>query len=88
MEDRPPASWRERSRRVDMAGRLAGLAFGPVDQHYLLQARQMQALSFAVHIPLVCFGIALPVMVLFVECLYLRSGDRVYGMLGRGGGRA
>jgi cytochrome d ubiquinol oxidase subunit I len=27
---------------------------------YLLQARQMQALSFAVHIPLVCFGIAFP----------------------------
>jgi cyanate permease len=27
-------------------------------QHYLLQARQMQALSFIVHIPLVCFGMA------------------------------
>ena len=27
-------------------------AFAPVDQHYLLAARQMQALSFAVHIPL------------------------------------
>jgi len=30
----------------------------PVHQAYLLQARQMQALSFSVHIPLVCFGIA------------------------------
>ena len=29
----------------------------------------MQALSFAVHIPLVCFGIAFPAMVLFVEWL-------------------
>jgi cytochrome d ubiquinol oxidase subunit I len=57
--------------------------FAPVDQHYLLQARQMQALSFAVHIPLVCFGIAFPVMVLFAEWLYLRSGDRVYGTLAR-----
>ena len=38
-------------------------------QAYLLQARQMQALSFAVHIPLVCFGIAFPAMVLFVEWL-------------------
>ena len=38
-------------------------------QDYLLQARQMQALSFAVHIPLVCFGIAFPAMVLFVEWL-------------------
>jgi cytochrome bd ubiquinol oxidase subunit I len=56
-------------------------AFAPVDQHYLLQARQMQALSFAVHIPLVAFGIALPVMVLFAEWLYLRSGDRVYRTL-------
>ena len=58
-------------------------AFAPVDQHYLLQARQMQALSFAVHIPLVCFGISLPVMVLFAEWLYLRSGDQVYGTLAR-----
>ena len=32
----------------------------PVDQQYLFEARQMQALSFAVHIPLVCFGIAFP----------------------------
>ena len=48
-------------------------AFVPVDQHYLLQARQMQALSFAVHIPLVAFGISFPVMVLFVEWLYVRT---------------
>jgi len=33
-----------------------------VQQDYLLQARQIQALSFAVHIPLVCFGIALPAL--------------------------
>jgi cytochrome d ubiquinol oxidase subunit I len=42
---------------------------GPVDQDYLLEARQMQALSFAMHIPLVCFGIAFPAMVLYVEGL-------------------
>ena len=35
----------------------------------------MQALSFVVHIPLVCFGIAFPAMVLFVHGLYLRTGD-------------
>jgi cytochrome d ubiquinol oxidase subunit I len=58
-------------------------AFGPVDQHYLLQARQMQALSFAVHIPLVCFGIAFPVMVLFVEWLGRRTGDGLYLTLAR-----
>jgi cytochrome d ubiquinol oxidase subunit I len=58
-------------------------AFAPVDQHYLLQARQMQALSFAVHIPLVAFGISFPVMVLFVEWLHVRSGDRVYLMIAR-----
>ena len=31
-----------------------------VNQHYPFEARQMQALSLAVHIPLVCFGIAFP----------------------------
>jgi cytochrome d ubiquinol oxidase subunit I len=55
----------------------------PVHQAYLLQARQMQALSFAVHIPLVCFGIAFPVMILFVEWWYLRTGDELYRTLAR-----
>ena len=49
------------------------------NQEYLFQARQMQALSLAVHIPLVCFGIAFPALVLFVESLYLRTGDRSTG---------
>ena len=53
-------------------------ALAPVQQDYLLQARQMQALSFAVHIPLVCFGVAFPAMVLFVEWLYMRTGDQLY----------
>ena len=52
-------------------------------QHYLLQARQMQALSFSVHIPLVCFGIAFPTLLLFVEWRYLRSGDPLYLTLAR-----
>jgi cytochrome bd ubiquinol oxidase subunit I len=43
----------------------------------------MQALSFSVHIPLVCFGIAFPAMILFVEWLYLRSGDELYRTLAR-----
>jgi cytochrome d ubiquinol oxidase subunit I len=55
----------------------------PVHQAYLLQARQMQALSFSVHIPLVCFGIAFPSMILFVEWLHMRSGDRLYLLLAR-----
>jgi cytochrome d ubiquinol oxidase subunit I len=58
-------------------------AFGHVDQDYLFQARQMQALSFAAHIPLVCFGIAFPALVLFVEWLGLRTGDPVYPALAR-----
>jgi cytochrome bd ubiquinol oxidase subunit I len=58
-------------------------ALGPVQQRYLLEARQMQALSLAVHIPLVCFGIAFPAMVLFVEWLYARSGDELYLTLAR-----
>jgi cytochrome d ubiquinol oxidase subunit I len=52
--------------------------FPTVDQQYLLEARQMQALSLGVHIPLVCFGIAFPAIVLFVEGLYLRTGNPVY----------
>src|SRR5439155_10157154 len=57
--------------------------FGHVDQQYLDQARQMQALSFAAHIPLVCFGIAFPAMILFVEWLHLRTGDDLYRVLAR-----
>ena len=38
----------------------------------------MQALSLGVHIPLVCFGIAFPAMVLFVEWLWHRTGDATY----------
>jgi cytochrome d ubiquinol oxidase subunit I len=53
-------------------------AFGKVDQPYLLEARQMQALSFAIHIPLVCFGISFPAMVLFMEGMSLRTGNPVY----------
>src|SRR6266496_497404 len=55
----------------------------PVQQSYLLQARQMQALSFAVHIPLVCFGIAFPAVILVIEWRYLRTGDEVYKTLAR-----
>jgi cytochrome bd ubiquinol oxidase subunit I len=36
-----------------------------------------------VHIPLVCFAIAFPAMVLFVEWRYLRTGDQVYETLAR-----
>jgi cytochrome bd ubiquinol oxidase subunit I len=57
---------------------LAAAPFAPVDQDYLFEARQMQALSFAVHIPLVCFGIAFPAFVLLLEGLWLRTGDPIY----------
>src|SRR6201987_1530303 len=43
----------------------------------------MQALSFIVHIPLVCFAIAFPAMVLYIEWRYLRTGDEVYSTLAR-----
>jgi cytochrome d ubiquinol oxidase subunit I len=55
----------------------------PVTQQYLLEARQMQALSLGVHIPLVCFGISFPVMVLFVEWLHNRTGDPTYKVLAK-----
>jgi cytochrome d ubiquinol oxidase subunit I len=58
-------------------------ALAPGAQQYLLQARQMQALSLAVHIPLVCFGIAFPALVLFCEWRFLRTGDTVYQALAR-----
>ena len=58
-------------------------ALGPVDQDYLLQARQMQALSFAVHIPLVCFGVAFPALVLGIEWLGRRRGDALLLVLAR-----
>jgi cytochrome d ubiquinol oxidase subunit I len=58
-------------------------ALGPVQQDHLLQARQMQALSFAVHIPLVCFGVAFPVMVLVMEWIGHRTGDALYLTIAR-----
>ena len=61
----------------------AASAFGAHEQHYLFEARQMQALSFAAHIPLVCFGIAFPAFVVFVEWLHLRTGDPVFRILAR-----
>ncbi|HEY3206612.1 MAG TPA: cytochrome ubiquinol oxidase subunit I [Gaiellaceae bacterium] len=57
---------------------LAAAPFAPVDQKYLFEARQMQALSFAVHIPIVCFGIAFPAFVLLIEGLWLRTGDPLF----------
>jgi cytochrome d ubiquinol oxidase subunit I len=58
-------------------------SLAPVQQDYLLEARQMQSLSFAAHIPLVCFAIAFPAMVLFVEWMYLRTGDELYKTLAK-----
>jgi cytochrome d ubiquinol oxidase subunit I len=54
-----------------------------VNQHYLYEARQMQALSLSVHIPIVCFGIAFPVLILFAEWRYMRTGDELYRTLAR-----
>jgi cytochrome bd ubiquinol oxidase subunit I len=62
---------------------LAAAPFAPVDQEYLFEARQMQALSFAVHIPIVCFGIAFPAFVLLLEGLWLRTGDPIYGTIAK-----
>ena len=46
----------------------------------------MQALSFTAHIPLVCFGIAFPVMVLLMEWLVpAHRGPAVSDDRARGG---
>ncbi|MDQ3138991.1 MAG: cytochrome ubiquinol oxidase subunit I [Gemmatimonadota bacterium] len=58
-------------------------AFPPVDQEYLFEARQMQAMSFAVHIPIVCFGIAFPSLVVLAEWLSLRTGNPVYRQIAK-----
>src|SRR3954466_11137357 len=62
---------------------VAAGALGPVQQDHLLQARQMQALSFAAHIPLVCFAIAFPSLVLFTAGLNLRTGEPAFDTLAR-----
>jgi hypothetical protein len=61
---------------------LAGAQFPAVSQHYLLAARQMQAMSLAVHIPLVCFGIAFPALFMFAEWRYSRT--LLFGLFLRG----
>jgi cytochrome d ubiquinol oxidase subunit I len=58
-------------------------ALSHVEQTHLDQARQMQALSFAVHIPLVCFGVAFPAMVIFMEWLGYRTGKAHYTELAK-----
>jgi cytochrome d ubiquinol oxidase subunit I len=73
---------------LDAAGALAilplqvsGTLGGTIDQEHLFQARQMQALSLGFHIILVCFGVALPAVVLLMESLWLRTGDPLYRTL-------
>jgi cytochrome bd ubiquinol oxidase subunit I len=65
-----------------VAGQL-DTALGEPTQEHLLSARHTQAMSFVFHIPLVCFGIAFPAMVLFTEGLWLRTGDPVYKALAK-----
>jgi cytochrome d ubiquinol oxidase subunit I len=66
-----------------VAAQAVQAALQAVEQAYLLQARQMQALSFIVHIPLVCFGIAFPPLLAFIEWRYLRTGDVLFRTLAR-----
>jgi cytochrome d ubiquinol oxidase subunit I len=66
-----------------LAAAHVGGALGEPSQSDLLAARQMQAMSFIVHIPLVCFGIAFPSMVLFAEGLWLRTGNPAYKALAK-----
>src|SRR4051794_30273622 len=68
---------------IVFAQRVADTLPGGGAQPDTLLARQMQALSLTVHIPIVCFGIAFPAMILFVEGLYLRTGDATYKALAK-----
>jgi cytochrome d ubiquinol oxidase subunit I len=66
-----------------MIGHAVLAVLAPGEQQHLLEARQMQALSFAAHIPLVCFGTAFPAMVVFTEWLHHRTGDPVLRLLAK-----
>jgi cytochrome d ubiquinol oxidase subunit I len=66
-----------------VAAERVGGALGEPSQSDLLAARETQAMSFIFHIPLVCFGIAFPAMVLFAEGLWLRTGDPIYKALAK-----
>jgi cytochrome d ubiquinol oxidase subunit I len=50
---------------------------------YLRDASQLQTLSFVVHIPLVCFGIALPALIAYFEWRFLRTGEELYRTIAR-----
>ncbi|UGS36818.1 cytochrome ubiquinol oxidase subunit I [Capillimicrobium parvum] len=56
---------------------------GESDQQHLVWARELQAMSFVFHIPLVAFGIAFPAIVVFMEGLYLRTGKAHYRALAK-----
>ena len=74
---------------LDLVAAAGDFVFGPgntfpdVNQDYLLEARQMQAMSFAMHIPLVCFGIAFPSLVIFMEWLGLKTGKAHFSAIAR-----
>lgn len=74
---------------LDLVAAAADFTFGPgnsfpnVDQDYLLQARQMQAMSFVMHVPLVCFGVAFPSLVIFMEWLGLKTGKAHFSAIAR-----
>jgi cytochrome bd ubiquinol oxidase subunit I len=68
---------------IVFAQRVAETLGGGGAQPDTVLARQMQALSLTVHIPIVCFGIAFPAMIVFVEGLYLRTGDTTYKALAK-----
>jgi cytochrome bd ubiquinol oxidase subunit I len=62
---------------------VGSLAAIVAQNRYLRDASQLQSLSFVVHIPLVCFGIALPAMIAYFEWRFLRTGDELYRTIAR-----
>jgi cytochrome bd-type quinol oxidase subunit 1 len=49
----------------------------------ILAASSQMAMSLAFHIIFCCVGIAMPPLMVVAECLYRRTGDHVYLLLGR-----
>lgn len=49
----------------------------------ILAARSQMAMSLAFHIVFACAGIAMPLLMVVAELLYLKKGDEVYLTLAR-----
>lgn len=60
-----------------------GMGLATADAANLMAARVQMALTLGFHIVLACLGVGLPVLLLFAEGFYLRTGDEGWKILAR-----